>query len=1291
MNRNREQSRYTLAFFFMLLAFCEILGSKAAKMRTRVALRKWWGPTDLTLLIGMGLLAGCGGQGTGGPPSGITSVTITPLTASIKAGQTQQFQAGVTGSPGLSTAVTWSASAGTISSTGLYTAPASVPNPSTVTVTATSFADTSKSQSAKVSVFLIQGVTISPGSATLQPGQGQKFTAAVQGQGTFDMSVTWQVNQIAGGNSFFGTIGADGSYTAPAALPNPDPVTVQAVSNADQGVGGSASVGIAGVTGIVITPNTTGLFPGQSQQFTATVQGIGTFDPAVVWTVQGSGGPAVGTITQQGLYQLPKSVSQSTQELVIATSAGDSHVSTYANADDYANPVFTSLGPNQGSVGDSLTITGQNLDTPFFVTFSGPNGIPISTQGWEGASPTGGLVIVPHDAISGSVTLQKYSGARVSAVSNSVQFTRIPSLRIRADSVDLSPAETTQFHAEVLGENNGQTITWSTDLGSINATGTYMAPGSVVAGIAYSHVSGCIENTQVCVSLIVGVHPFEVQPRHPVVALGNSLQFSAEVGGAPVGATWQLAAGGGTLSGSGAYTAGSTAPDGGLAEVSASYGGSSETSFAAVTGGFPGMISYQFEYVDNRQQPGRVTSYASNPVLSGNKMFVVASPTLASYLDQTEYFVDQYDVTNLAAPVWMSSTEAVGPAQIFVQGNYLYEVGIDTPKYPQPMTAIAAFDISGKEPLLVSRTLMPQMWITSIVPGFAYASPQGFLQPPVPPNTGLFYQLDLRAGIPVIRELLLPYPIPNDQPVLPFWLLTGNGSRLYTPVVMSAPTTLASQWLLAEYDLTQDPPVLLNSIQTPVVTQPALIGNTLFVGGTIYDVSGSQPTPIATLPNLQAPALDTLGNLLLTEDGSGVSVVDLSLPTQPKVLNLLTSDTDALSGARFAGPDRLVTTGYPSSLSIYDAGATGGPFPLAPLTEALVGASVLDQQATPSNLFAAIATDTNFVAVFDATTSPLRPITRIDMGSAHPLAVQAVNSFLYVGTDQALLVYDISSISSPRQVTSINSPTIALAAAGKALFAATISNQLLAYDISNATSPNQIFSGTLTAPTNFLRTAGTLLLVPDTTAGLLIYDVSQPSAPSLLGQWNPSKTVLDVTTSGSQAFLATDAGLFVADLTNPSKPVQIGQGKFPVSQQGNTNLFGTTVALQNGIAYLGTANTGAVLYGFDVCNPASPRLVSMSAYGSELDAAVLSLALTPSQLNVGGFFSGVYQPPLVPMDLTQPRNIILTSQGQPAALAAAGKATRNAARSPWIKSDRNMKLGHSQSKLRVLHMRAETR
>ena len=109
------------------------------------------------LLVTMGLMIACGGGGSsggggnnggGGPqPSGI-SVSITPNSnISVGVTLTKQFTASVSGTS--NTAVNWSvsgsgcsgAACGTVSSSGLYTAPASVPNPATVTVTATSAAD----------------------------------------------------------------------------------------------------------------------------------------------------------------------------------------------------------------------------------------------------------------------------------------------------------------------------------------------------------------------------------------------------------------------------------------------------------------------------------------------------------------------------------------------------------------------------------------------------------------------------------------------------------------------------------------------------------------------------------------------------------------------------------------------------------------------------------------------------------------------------------------------------------------------------------------------------------------------------------------------------------------------------------------------------------------------------------------------------------------------------------------------------------------------------------------------
>ncbi len=97
--------------------------------------------------------AGCGGSTSisSTPPPRPVQVTISPTSATVQSGATQQFNAMVTGYS--NTAATWSvneivggnSTLGTISASGLYTAPAVVPSPNTVTLKATSVADTTKS------------------------------------------------------------------------------------------------------------------------------------------------------------------------------------------------------------------------------------------------------------------------------------------------------------------------------------------------------------------------------------------------------------------------------------------------------------------------------------------------------------------------------------------------------------------------------------------------------------------------------------------------------------------------------------------------------------------------------------------------------------------------------------------------------------------------------------------------------------------------------------------------------------------------------------------------------------------------------------------------------------------------------------------------------------------------------------------------------------------------------------------------------------------------------------------
>jgi hypothetical protein len=197
------------------------------------------------------LLAGC--AGTSSKTTAIT-ISVAPTAASVAVGNTQQFAATVTGTS--NAAVTWSvaggAANGTISITGLYTAPATTPNPPQATVTATSQADSTKSASAAVTVTgPPTSVSVSPTAASVANFGTQQFTASVNGAPS--TAVTWEVNGIAGGSQTIGFILTSGLYVAPSGVPTKSDskgnsitttVTVSAVSQANSSASGNATVTI---------------------------------------------------------------------------------------------------------------------------------------------------------------------------------------------------------------------------------------------------------------------------------------------------------------------------------------------------------------------------------------------------------------------------------------------------------------------------------------------------------------------------------------------------------------------------------------------------------------------------------------------------------------------------------------------------------------------------------------------------------------------------------------------------------------------------------------------------------------------------------------------------------------------------------------------------------------------------------------------------------------------------------------------------------------------------------------
>lgn len=198
------------------------------------------------LLLNILVWSGCGGGGKSSTSSTAVTITISPTAATVQGGQTQQFTATLTNTTNMG--VTWevngtaggNAVVGTITTTGLYTAPLQLPSPANVTVTAVAQADTTQSAMATVTLTTPTIVVmVSPSTATLAAGATQQFGATVTGNS--NTAVNWTVNGVAGGNPTLGTVDATGLYTAPASPPK-EGITVFAVSQADGTTKGAATV-----------------------------------------------------------------------------------------------------------------------------------------------------------------------------------------------------------------------------------------------------------------------------------------------------------------------------------------------------------------------------------------------------------------------------------------------------------------------------------------------------------------------------------------------------------------------------------------------------------------------------------------------------------------------------------------------------------------------------------------------------------------------------------------------------------------------------------------------------------------------------------------------------------------------------------------------------------------------------------------------------------------------------------------------------------------------------------------
>jgi hypothetical protein len=306
--------------------------------------------------IGQGATASANGVAA---PTGVAgaALTLSPSSTTVVSGGTQQFTAKVsdTSNP----AVKWSTSAGTISSSGLFTAP-SVTTSQTVIVKTTTVADPREEATAQVTLIppiARAAVTLSPSSATVVSGGTQQFTAMVSE--TSNTAVKWSASA--------GTISSSGLFTAPSVTTS-QTVIVKTTSVADASAQATAEVTVVPTTArvaVTLSPSSTTVVSGSTEQFTARVSEAS--NTAVEWSA------SAGTISRSGLFTAP-TVTSSQTVIVKTTTVADARAE--ATAEVTVVPLSigpTPIAPPPTGADNRYCSSG---DQPSFGSTDGPANLP---------------------------------------------------------------------------------------------------------------------------------------------------------------------------------------------------------------------------------------------------------------------------------------------------------------------------------------------------------------------------------------------------------------------------------------------------------------------------------------------------------------------------------------------------------------------------------------------------------------------------------------------------------------------------------------------------------------------------------------------------------------------------------------------------------------------------------------------------------------------------------------------------------------------------------------------------
>jgi hypothetical protein len=452
---------------------------------------------------------------------------------SLPPSSTFTLTAAVTGS--MQTGVTWSVSGvGTVTSAGVYTAPASVQagnNQATITAALTS-------NTAITATYQVNITNSAPTVKSASPAQAVAGgTTAVTFTGTgFVTGTVILVNNTPVPTTYKSATSVIAQVSAPAGLTTPQTIQVQ---NPAPGGGTSNTFSLPTWALLLTATDTDGTNTGTAQLGVpvsiTSVPYAGSY-ATVSWTVTGAGTFATnGANTKAGTYTPPQTMPANSSVTLTAYMTSYPTVTTsYTFTLVNPVPIITSSTPSKLTTGgtQSVTLVGSGFIPSTSVSLGST---PLSTTFTDYKHVT---VQVPVPATaSGTLSLQVFNpspgGANVTFAAPIIPNTiTVSASNHAASGSNLLAAASVTFSAAVTG--SAQTgVTWSVSgPGSISSSGVYTAPASLSTGNSTATITAALTSNPA----ITGT--FQVNLVNAVPTLGTGTTPGQAVGGATIPVTF---------------------------------------------------------------------------------------------------------------------------------------------------------------------------------------------------------------------------------------------------------------------------------------------------------------------------------------------------------------------------------------------------------------------------------------------------------------------------------------------------------------------------------------------------------------------------------------------------------------------------------------------------------------------------------------------------------------------------------------------------------------------------------